>query len=60
MSKPKWHPVTINVTEMQLRQLKALAGLKGLSVASFVKWLLEEHLKANEGLSRIINDQLNT
>jgi hypothetical protein len=50
----KWKSFSINVTDDEMKQLKALAGLKGMSVTAFIKYLLKIHLDANAPIMWLI------
>lgn len=54
MSKKPWRILTVNLTEQQYRQLKAVAGLKGISASAFVKSLLDERLKTEGALLKLL------
>lgn len=51
----KWRTITINLTHEQSRQLKALAGLQGLSQSAFLKRLLEREVKQCQELASFMN-----
>ena len=52
----KWRTITINLTQEQSRQLKALAGLKGLSQSAFFKHLLSQEVQLHHDLAAFMND----
>jgi hypothetical protein len=51
----KWKTVTINLTQEQSRQLKALAGLNGMSQSAFLKYLLDAEVRLHRDLAPLMN-----
>jgi hypothetical protein len=55
----KWRTITINLTHEQSRQLKALAGLKGMSQSAFLKYLFDAELRLHKDLTPLMNSMDN-
>lgn len=56
MTVKNWKRVTVNLSDEEFANLKLLASLRKESVAAFVRYLLDIHLKANQTLIPLIKE----